>query len=271
MRPLVSLVGAGPGDPGLLTLRAFSRLRRANDVFYDGLVPVRVARIARAARLVSVARRAGPKAITDEHVVDLMVAAARAGRRVVRLKSGDPFILGRGHEEVLALTRAGVACEVVPGLSSAIAAPLLAGIPITRRGVSAGFLVLSGHAAAAFVPVLSRIPPGSTTVVLLMGMRSRAAIRDCAITSGWPASTPAAVITDASQPAQRVWTGPLADLGSPADRTPTGRAGVIVIGDVVACAGAVGRPRARRAGAPAEAAETSSTRQRREFAHVGDE
>lgn len=269
-RPLVSLVGAGPGDPGLLTLRAFARLRRADDVFYDGLVPLRVARIARSARLVSVARRAGPKAITDGDVVDWMVAAARAGRRVVRLKSGDPFILGRGHEEVLALTAAGVACEVVPGLTTAIAAPLLAGIPLTRRGVAVGFLVVSGHATAAFATSLSRVPPGSITVVVLMGMRSRAAIRECAFRSGWPASTPVAVIADASQPAQQIWRGMLADLGSPADEAPDDRPGVIVIGEVVACAGGGARPLARQAGTPAAVAGPSFTRHR-ELSHVGDE
>lgn len=235
MTPAVSLVGAGPGDPDLLTRRAWHRMRAADVVFYDGLVPASIVRIAKGAQRISVARRAGPKAIDDADVIAALVASARAGRRTVRLKAGDPFVFGRGHEEVSALAAAGVASEVVPGVTSATAAPLLAGIPLTVRGLAAGFLVVSGHAPDAFAPVLSRLAPASVTVVVLMGMGQAGAIRDTLVTSGWDASTPVAVITDASRRSQREWWGALRQLAP--DPTPgPRRPGVIVIGATVACA-----------------------------------
>ena len=141
----VVLVGAGPGDPELLTRRAVARLRSAELVLYDALVDERILRFARRARRFYVGKRAGRHAMTQEAINALMVRAARRGRRVVRLKGGDPFVFGRGGEEVLALRRAGVAYEVVPGISSAIAAPAAAGIPVTHRGISTAFLVASGH------------------------------------------------------------------------------------------------------------------------------
>ena len=141
----VALVGAGPGDPGLLTRRAVARLRAAELVLYDALVDERILRFARRAQRFFVGKRAGRHAMTQEAINALMVRAARRGRRVVRLKGGDPFVFGRGGEEALALQRAGIAYEVVPGITSAIAAPAAAGIPVTHRGVSTAFLVVSGH------------------------------------------------------------------------------------------------------------------------------
>ena len=240
MTPTVSLVGAGPGDPGLLTRRAWSRLRSAETVFYDGLVPAPILRIARSARLTSVARRAGPKSISESDIIEALVSSARSGRRTVRLKAGDPFVLGRGYDEVTALAVAGVASEVVPGVTSATAAPSLAGIPLTVRGVSAGFVVVSGHAESSFAPVLSALPSGAVTVVVLMGMGNCAAIRNTLIAAGWDANTPAAVITDASRPSQREWVGRLVDIGPIAEAGPL-RPGVIVIGPTVACGVALTR------------------------------
>jgi uroporphyrin-III C-methyltransferase / precorrin-2 dehydrogenase / sirohydrochlorin ferrochelatase len=228
---LVSLVGAGPGDPGLLTRRAFSRLRWAEAVYFDGLVPQSIVRIARNADLISVARRAGPKAITDAQVVARLAASALAGRRTVRLKAGDPFVMGRGHDEVLALASAGVSCEVVPGVTSATAAPLLAGIPLTRRGIASGFIVVSGHAPETLKPWLSTLAPDSLTVVVLMGMRQRDVVCQSLLDAGWSPETPVAVIADASRRSQRLWSGRLHQLQivSPDSEQP----GVIVIGRVV--------------------------------------
>jgi siroheme synthase len=138
----VSLVGAGPGDPGLLTRHAVARLRSAELVLYDALVDQRVLRYARRARRFYVGKRAGRHAMTQEAINALMIRAARRGRRVVRLKGGDPFVFGRGGEEALALQRAGVPYDVVPGVTSAIAAPASAGIPVTHRGLSTAFLVV---------------------------------------------------------------------------------------------------------------------------------
>lgn len=232
----VWLVGAGPGDPDLLTLRAVDRLRSADLVLHDGLVPAAVLALAGAAECVSVARRVGEKRLSQQDVCDLMVAAARMGQRVVRLKSGDPFVFGRGGEEVHALIEAGIPFEVVPGLSTAIAAPTLAGIPVTHRGVSSGLLVVSGHAPEAWAPLLGAIPPGAATVVVLMGKRTRGDIAAFLIERGWPAGTPAAVVVDASHETQQVWTGDLLALAGSLEIGGDDRPAVIVIGEVVTAA-----------------------------------
>ena len=234
--PLVSLVGAGPGDPDLLTMRALKRLRAADLVLYDGLVPQAVVDEAAQAERVSVARRAGEKHLTQDAVNQQMIDAARAGKRVVRLKSGDPFVFGRGGEEVQALVEAGVSFEVVPGISSSIAAPGLAGIPVTHRGVSSGFFVLNGHSIVAYAPLLASVPADSVTVVVLMGIAARETIRTALVDAGWNAETPAAIVTNASRPDQSIWFGTLGTLDSGRDISPADEAGVIVIGSVVSLA-----------------------------------
>jgi uroporphyrin-III C-methyltransferase/precorrin-2 dehydrogenase/sirohydrochlorin ferrochelatase len=231
-----SLVGAGPGDPELLTWRAILRLRAADLVLYDGLVPKALVTLASGAKHVSVAKRAGRKALTQSAISERLVEAAWRGQRVVRLKAGDPFVLGRGGEEAVALAQAGVPFEVVPGVSSAIAAPALAGIPVTHRGLSSGFVVVSGHAEPAYAAVLRALPPDAVTVVVLMGAGERAGIRRCLERAGWSSGTPAAIITNASQPDQRVWIGTLATLDRSALVALAGDAGVIVIGRVVSVA-----------------------------------
>jgi len=237
----VALVGAGPGDPDLLTVRARTLLAQADLVLHDGLVPEAIVRLApRGARVVSVARRVGPKTLTQARVNRMLIDAARRGRRVVRLKSGDPFVFARGGEECAALAAAGVAFEIVPGVTSAIAAPALAGIPLTLRDVSAAFVVVSGHAPEAYGPVLSSLAPGSATVVILMGLGHRRDLAACLKRAGWRAETPAAIVTHASRPLQRVWIGTLADLDRAPLFDPKKHPGVIVVGDVVAFAHAYG-------------------------------
>jgi uroporphyrin-III C-methyltransferase/precorrin-2 dehydrogenase/sirohydrochlorin ferrochelatase len=237
----VSLVGAGPGDRELLTLRAADRLRRADLVLYDALTPDDLLELAPSAKRFYVGKRAGRHSIEQEGIHRLMVRAARRGRRVVRLKCGDPFVLGRGGEEALALEQAGVAYEIVPGVSSAIAAPALAGIPVTHRGLANGFAVISGHAASAYGPVVDSIAPGSLTLVVLMGLRTRAEIAMRLLAHGWRADTPAAIVLGASQPGERRWVGTLRTLR---DAEIDGElAGVIVIGDVVGLAAKIGRDR----------------------------
>ena len=156
----VSLVGAGPGDPELLTLKAVRRLGEADLVLYDALVETSTLEFAAKARRFFVGKRAGREAIRQDAINRLMIREARRGHRIVRLKCGDPFVFGRGGEEALALAAAGVPCEVIPGISSAIAVPLLAGIPVTHRGLASAFLVVSGHAESAFGPVLGSLEPG---------------------------------------------------------------------------------------------------------------
>ena len=229
----VSLVGAGPGDPELLTVKAIRRLEEADLVLFDALVSGEALRHARRARCFFVGKRAGLPSVKQATIHRMMVQAARAGKRVVRLKAGDPFVLGRGGEEVLALAEAGVPHEVVPGISSALAAPALAGIPLTHRGLSAGFTVVSGHAEEAYRPILAAVPPGASTLVVLMGLGTRGRIVELLLGAGWPAETPAAALLGASTSEAKTWIGTLAELGEVA--LDGGRApGTLVIGGVAA-------------------------------------
>lgn len=239
--PRVFIVGAGPGDPELLTVRAVDRLRRADVVIYDGLVPQTIVRIAARARHVAVSRRHGPDRFPPRVVASLIAAAARGGQCVVRLRAGDPFVLARGAEEALALVEAGVAFEIVPGLTSALAAPALANIPVTHRGLASGFLVISGHAPSAYDGVLRGVPPGSVTVVVLMGLQHRATIASRLCAQGWPATTAVAIVTSAGWRNQSAWHGTLADISDGRPAIGGDAPGVIVIGNVVNLAGAIGR------------------------------
>jgi uroporphyrin-III C-methyltransferase len=242
----VSLVGAGPGDPELLTARAIGALATADLVLHDGLVPQAMQASFPEARWESVARRVGRKTLTQAQVNARMIAAARRGRRVVRLKSGDPFVFGRGGEEAQALSAARIAFQVVPGVSTALAAPALAGIPVTHRGVSAGFVVVSGHARDSYEPLLSALPAGVATVVVLMGLGERRQIARVLTAAGWAKTTPAAIVTSASRPEQRVWTGTLAGLGVKDGLGARIEPGVIVIGNVVREASPPGAASRRR-------------------------
>ncbi len=235
----VSLVGAGPGDPQLLTRAAYDRLERAELVLYDALVSQDVLALAPRAQRFYVGKRAGRTSMSQETINRLLVRAARRGRRVVRLKAGDPFVFGRGGEEALALDAAGVPFEVVPGVTAAIAAPALAGIPVTHRGAASAFVTVSGHDERAWAPVLEALPPHSATIVIMMGLRSRHEIAGRLIARGWDITTPAALLVAASTPGAQTWMGSLGDLAgfgpsasSDGERYGDG-AGTIVIGEVV--------------------------------------
>jgi uroporphyrin-III C-methyltransferase/precorrin-2 dehydrogenase/sirohydrochlorin ferrochelatase len=228
----VALVGAGPGAPDLLTRRAAARLAAADVVFYDALVDTDVLELAGKAQRIYVGKRAGRPAIRQTLINQLLVRAARRGQRVVRLKGGDPFVFGRGGEEALALVAAGIPFEVVPGISSALAAPALAGIPVTHRGSSASFVVVSGHARTAFEPVLGSLAPNSATVVVLMGLASADDISALLIAHGWSGATPAAVVRGASTAEAGTWSGTLAELARGVENGGD-RPGTIVIGEVV--------------------------------------
>jgi uroporphyrin-III C-methyltransferase len=236
----VSLVGAGPGDPGLLTRTAVARLRAADLVLYDALVDERILKIARRAQRFFVGKRAGRHALAQEDIHAVMIRAAKRGRRVVRLKGGDPFVFGRGGEEALALGAAGVPFDIVPGVTSAFAAPAAAGIPVTHRGLSAAVLVVSGHDEDVFASAVAALEPSGVTIVVLMGLGRRAAIARRLIDRGWPAGTPAAIVVDATRPDQRTWRGTIGELaedavgaGAPALNSVDGPAS-IVIGKVAA-------------------------------------
>src|SRR5947209_15094966 len=190
----VTLVGAGPGDPELLTVRGARRLSEADLVLYDALSSEGMRDLAPHARWFYVGKRACRNSIDQDVLNRLMIKHALRGRHVVRLKCGDPFVFGRGGEEVLALGAAGIPVEVVPGLSTAIAAPALAGIPVTHRGLASSFLVVTGHHEATYAPILDQLAPDSVTIVVLMGLGQRTRIAARLMARGWSAGTPAALV-----------------------------------------------------------------------------
>ena len=240
MNGFVSLVGAGPGDPELLTLKAARRLGEADLVLHDALVPVEILDLASGAHRVSVGKRAGRASVAQDTIHRLMIRGASRGLRVVRLKCGDPFVLGRGGEEALALASAGIPFEIVPGLTTAVSAPALSGIPVTHRGLASGFAVMSGHAESAYRPVLDSLAPGSLTVVILMGLASRASIAQLLIARGWPAATPAAICLAAATDRALTWIGALDGLGTaPLSGEDPEAPGTIVIGTVVKAGAAI--------------------------------
>jgi uroporphyrin-III C-methyltransferase/precorrin-2 dehydrogenase/sirohydrochlorin ferrochelatase len=232
----VSLVGAGPGDPELLTRKAARRLAEADLVLYDALVEPSAISLATRAQRIFVGRRRGSDTLGQDAIIRTMIRAARRGRRVVRLKGGDPFVFGRGGDEALALQAAGVPYEIVPGVSSALAAPAAAGIPVTHRGLASAVLVTTGHDPERFATLALSLPPRGVTLVLLMATEARAEIAVRLRDAGWPPATPAALISNATQPDERVWWGTLATLSAAdVDQAP----GTIVIGDVVAVGAAL--------------------------------
>jgi uroporphyrin-III C-methyltransferase/precorrin-2 dehydrogenase/sirohydrochlorin ferrochelatase len=233
-------MGAGPGDPELLTLRAARRLGEADLVLYDALTSDRVRALGPQAHWFYVGKRAGRHGLDQRAIERLMIRQSRRGKRVVRLKAGDPFVFGRGGEEALALHAAGVPFEVIPGLTSCITAPAAAGIPVTHRGTASAFAVITGHAAAAYGPVIDSITPEGLTLIVLMGLGNRAVIAERLRASGWRASTPAAVVLAASTPEQWRWMGTLEGLGVleiPAAQH--GLPGVLVVGQVVSLAATI--------------------------------
>jgi uroporphyrin-III C-methyltransferase len=227
----VSLVGAGPGDPELWTVRALRRVETADLVLYDALIDAEGLRRLTSAQCFCVGKRAGRASVKQETINALMIRAARQGKQVVRLKGGDPFVFGRGGEEALALTLAGISFEVVPGVTTAVAAAELAGIPVTHRGLASGFLVLAGQTGDALDATLGAVQPHSVTLIVMMGLAARDEIVTRLTALGWSRDTRAAIVCGASTPDEWIWTGPLADLGSAAP--PAGVPGVLIVGEVI--------------------------------------
>ncbi|HXH35306.1 MAG TPA: uroporphyrinogen-III C-methyltransferase [Plantibacter sp.] len=235
-RGRVTLVGGGPGDPELLTVAAVAALREAEVVLYDRLAPHdTLASLAPDALLVDVGKRPGHHPIGQEGIEALMVQHALDGSVVVRLKGGDPYVFGRGSEEVLACHRAGIAVRVIPGVSSSIAVPAAAGIPLTHRNLSHLFTVVSGHAPLSDDEHRHLAGLGGT-VVVLMGVGTLPSICNGLLTAGLAAETPVAIVERGFSETQRTT---IADLGSilhvaaaAAVRSPA----VIIIGHVVSFA-----------------------------------
>jgi uroporphyrin-III C-methyltransferase len=223
----VHLVGAGPGDPGLITARGLELVRTCDALVYDRLVsPELVAEAP--AEAIRIAR----DRLDQAQIEELLVRLARRGLDVVRLKGGDPFVFGRGGEEALALAAAGVPFEVVPGVSSVAAVPAAAGIPVTHRGVASQVTIVSGHDVAALdLACLARAPG---TLVVFMGLSTLAALAEGLIARGKPSSTPAAVVARGTLPGQRTVVAPLGRIADAAGDVEA--PALVVIGDVVALA-----------------------------------
>ena len=226
---LVSLVGAGPGDPELLTLRAVRRLQAAEAVVHDRLVSADVLEYAHpAAERFDVGKTPGGLGWTQAQINQLLVKLGRTGRRVVRLKGGDPFVFGRGGEEALALARAGVAFEVVPGISAALAAPAAAGIPVTHRGLSGSVTVVNGHDAEQHD--WSALARGSGTLVFLMAVEHLEEIVDRLLAHGRAADEPAAIVQWATTPRQRFLSAPLSGIAAATRAAGLAPPAVLVVG-----------------------------------------
>jgi uroporphyrin-III C-methyltransferase len=247
-RGRVTLVGAGPGAADLLTLRGLRKLGEADLVLYDALSSEEMRTYAPSARWFYVGKRACRQSIGQDVLNRLMIREAGRGFHVVRLKCGDPFVFGRGGEEMLALAAAGIPCEVVPGVSSSLAGPLLAGIPVTHRGTASAFTVIAGHHEATFRPLLATLPSRGMTLVVLMGLRQRPELSRALLEFGWDPGTPCAMVLGAATPQSWSWRGTLgavADVILPSGEVDeAGAPGLLVIGDVVAVADEVERLRA---------------------------
>ncbi len=232
----VYLVGAGPGDPELFTLKGVRCLRTAEVVVYDRLASDELLRYAPPdAELIFVGKQPAAHAMPQDKINALLVEHARRGRTVVRLKGGDPFLFGRGGEEALALTQAGVPFEIVPGITSALAAPAYAGIPVTHRGVASSLLIVTGHETAdkAEPAVDFGALASADTLVILMGRRNLDRIVRDLLRAGRPPTTPVALVQWGTTPTQATISGPLNDILSLADQQGLTAPAAIVVGDVV--------------------------------------
>src|SRR5512147_2243877 len=210
---IVYIVGGGPGDPGLITVKGLTCLRRADVVLYDRLIASELLEEVPAyAELIDVGKEPKRQRRSQQEINDLLIEKARAGKVVVRLKGGDPFVFGRGGEECQALAEAGIRYEVVPGVSSAIAVPAYAGIPVTQRGVTTTFTVITGHTGGSDSSIDWEAISHTGTVVFLMGVEHLSEIICQLVAHGRPPGTPAAVIEEGTTQRQSVVVGTLADI-----------------------------------------------------------
>jgi uroporphyrin-III C-methyltransferase len=235
--PKVQLVGAGPGDPELLTLKAIRAIRSATVLLVDDLVSEGVMRFARkSARVIHVGKRGGCASTPQAFIEKLMAAEAMKGERVVRLKGGDPFVFGRGGEEAQHLREQGIEVEVVNGITSGLAAATSIGAPLTHRDHAHGVMFVTGHAKSGHEslhwPTLAAAAAQGITLVIYMGISSIESLQS-GLLAGLPGRTPAAVIQHASLPTQRHVQTTLAELAALVRREGLGSPAIIVVGDVL--------------------------------------
>ena len=229
----VYIVGAGPGDPGLLTVRAVEIIRQADVILYDYLCGDGFMAYKKdGAECIYIGKRGHQHYTPQEKINLLLLEKAKTGAEVLRLKGGDPFVFGRGGEEAEFLREHGILFEIVPGVTSSIAAPAYAGIPVTHRDCSSSVAIVTGHRKAT--SSTEEIPaPNTDTVVYLMGVTNLAGIVDALTASGRPPSTPVAIIRWGTRPQQRTVVGTLADIADRAARERINPPAVVVVGEVV--------------------------------------
>jgi len=258
--PLIHLVGAGPGDPELLTVKAIRAIRQATVLLVDDLVGAGVLRYARrSARIVDVGKRGGCASTPQVFIERLMAAEAMRGERVVRLKGGDPFVFGRGGEEVAHLRALGLEVEVVNGITAGLAAATSIDVPLTHRDHAHGVLFVTGHArsdsraTAIDWPSIAAAAASGITIVVYMGIATAEALQ-AGLASRLAGSTPVAIVQNASLPQQRHAICRLDELAAVVAHERFGAPAIIVVGDVVRAAAALAKPGERADMAPAQAA-----------------
>ncbi|HEY2172476.1 MAG TPA: uroporphyrinogen-III C-methyltransferase [Mycobacteriales bacterium] len=240
----VTLVGGGPGDPGLITVEGRALVADADVLVVDRLAPRGLLdTVDDDVEVIDVGKAPYRHGATQQEINELLVDRAGRGLHVVRLKGGDPFVLGRGGEEVAACTEAGVPVHVVPGVTSALAGPAMAGIPLTHRGIAADFAVVSAHLDPTHTGSTvdwAALASGPATLVLLMAMERLESVCQTLIGHGRSADTPAAVVQEATTPAQRTLTSTLGSLAADVRQAGMGSPAVVVVGEVVRLARTVG-------------------------------
>lgn len=231
----VYLVGAGPGDPKLLTVKAVELLKDADVVIYDRLVGESILNLAPAkAEKIYVGKRTGKHEVPQDKITELIIEKAQAGGKIVRLKGGDPFVFGRGGEEAEALVEKGIPFEVVPGISSSVAAPMYAGIPLTHRDYAASVAIITGHRAGdAEKPIdWVKIANAVDTMIILMGVESLDGIVNKLLKGGVSPNKPVAIVESGTYPQQRTLIGTLGSIVKDAENQKIKPPSVIVIGEV---------------------------------------
>lgn len=231
----VVLVGAGPGDPGLVTVKGLAAIRAADCLVYDRLVsPELVAEAREGCELVDVGKSKGRHSCPQEEINAVLIEKASEGKRVVRLKGGDPFVFGRGGEEALALRAAGIAYTVIPGVTSAVAGPAAAGIPVTHRGLARSLRIVTAHGADGNLPDFdfSLMARGDETCVFMMGLSRVGDLAAKLIAAGRSAATPAAVVSSATLPGQRTVRGTLSDIAARVEEAGLPSPAVFIVGAV---------------------------------------
>jgi uroporphyrin-III C-methyltransferase len=237
MRARCSLVGAGPGDPRLLTLKALRAIRAATVLLVDDLVGDEIVALARRrTRIVRVGKRGGCRSTPQAFIERLMVSEALAGERVVRLKGGDPFVFGRGGEEAAALRAHGIEVDVVCGITAGVAAAAALGAPLTHRAHAHGVVFVTGHARAGAAPLhwpsLAAVAAQGLTLVIYMGVGEVGRLQ-AGLLEGLPAQTPAALVQHASLADERRWITTLGELAADIERQGFASPAIIIVGDVL--------------------------------------